>query len=353
MTPLEGALKDVYLGNTVLTYLIFLGTLIVGVAAVAIFRSIVLVRLRRWSAGTRTTLDDFFVEMVQRTVLPLLYYGVFYLAVRGVVLHPLVDRVVDVAGVLLFTWCAIRFLTAIVEYMLRQHWTRTVDPASRENSIRALLPAIHVTAWILGILYLLENLGFKISAIVTGLGIGGIAVALAAQAVLGDLFSYFAILFDKPFEVGDFIAVDDFLGSIEHVGVKTTRLRSLSGEQLVFSNTDLTKSRVRNYRRMETRRVEFTLRVRLETPGARLAEIPEVIRTVITAVDGVRFDRAHLASIGEYSFDFVAVYIVATADYNRFMDLQQRIYLQILSELERRQVQLAVPVRALQEARHA
>ena len=292
---LAEVLENRFYGNSLLDYLVFLGILAAGLVVVTVFRTIALARLRRWAASTASTLDDFVVSALRRAVLPLLYYGVLVLALRELTVHPLVERVVEVLGVALLTITGVWFLTAVAEYALRTHWTRSVDPATRENSIRALVPAIHVSVWILGILYLLENLGFKISAIVTGLGIGGIAVALAAQAVLGDLFSYFAILLDKPFEVGDFIGVDDFLGSIEHVGVKTTRLRSLSGEQLVFSNTDLTKSRVRNYRRMDTRRVEFTLRIRLDTPGSRLAEIPGVIREVITGLSGVRFDRAHLA----------------------------------------------------------
>jgi small-conductance mechanosensitive channel len=204
-----------------------------------------------------------------------------------------------------------------------------------------------VIVWSLGVLYLLENLGFKISAVVTGLGIGGIAVALAAQAVLADLFSYFAILFDKPFEVGDFIVVDEYMGNVEHVGVKTTRLRSLRGEQLVFANTDLTKSRVRNYRRMETRRQEFRFRIRLDTPIRLAEQVPSVVAEIIRNTDGVKFDRAHLESFGDLSLKYVAVYIVMNSDFNRFMDIQQSINLKMMQEFERLGIQFATPAQTL------
>jgi small-conductance mechanosensitive channel len=200
---------------------------------------------------------------------------------------------------------------------------------------------------VLGLVFLLDNLGFEISAVIAGLGIGGIAIALAAQAILGDLFSYFVIFFDRPFEIGDFIVIGDKKGNVEYIGIKTTRLRSLSGEQLVFSNTDLTNSRIQNFRRMERRRVVFKLGVVYETPGNQLAEIPVIVKEIIDEQPDVTFDRGHFASYGDFSLNFEFVYYVMSSDYNKYMDTQQAINLKIYQEFEKRGIVFAYPTQTL------
>jgi small-conductance mechanosensitive channel len=182
---------------------------------------------------------------------------------------------------------------------------------------------------------------------VAGLGIGGIAVALAAQAILGDLFSYFVIFFDRPFEIGDFIIIGDFMGSIEHIGIKTTRIRSLGGEQLVFSNTDLTNSRIRNYKRMEKRRVVFKLGIVYQTTTSQVKEVPGIIKTAIENVQDTVFDRAHFATYGDFSLDFEVVYYVLSGDYNKYMDIQQDINFEIKEEFEKRGIEFAYPTQTL------
>ncbi len=194
---------------------------------------------------------------------------------------------------------------------------------------------------------MLDNLGFKISAVIAGLGIGGIAVALAAQAILGDLFSYFAILFDRPFEVGDFIILGEYLGTIEHIGIKTTRIRSLSGEQLVFSNTDLTSSRLRNYKRMGKRRVVFKLGVTYQTTLKQLKTIPGIIENIIKGVKDTTFDRVHFSSYGDFSLIFEVVYYVMSRDYNKYMDIQQVINFAIKKEFEAGGIEFAYPTQTL------
>ncbi|MCZ7615125.1 MAG: mechanosensitive ion channel family protein [Ignavibacteriaceae bacterium] len=176
----------------------------------------------------------------------------------------------------------------------------------------------------------MDNLGFDISAVIAGLGIGGIAIALAAQTILGDLFSYFVIFFDRPFEVGDFITVQDKSGTVEYTGIKTTRLRSLSGEQLVFSNHDLTNSRIHNYKKMERRRVVFTLRVIYQTTAEQIESIPKLVREIIESQQDVAFDRGHFASYGDFSLNFEFVYFVLEADYNKYMNIQQAINIENL-----------------------
>jgi small-conductance mechanosensitive channel len=204
-----------------------------------------------------------------------------------------------------------------------------------------------ISVWIVGTLFLLANLGFDITTIVAGLGIGGIAVALAGQALLGDLFSYFVIVFDKPFELGDFLIIGDILGSVEKIGIKTTRLRSISGEQIIMSNSDLTDSRVRNYKRMERRRVVFKIGVIYGTPAEAVRDIPSIIRAIVEAEESTTFDRAHFAGYGDWSLIYEVVYYVASPDYTLYMDIQQRINLAIYDEFSNRNIQFAYPTQTI------
>ncbi|MEO8005938.1 MAG: mechanosensitive ion channel family protein [Betaproteobacteria bacterium] len=201
--------------------------------------------------------------------------------------------------------------------------------------------------WTLVVLLALDNLGINITALVAGLGIGGVAVALALQNVLGDLFASLSIALDKPFFVGDFVVFDDFMGSVDNIGIRSTRLRSLSGEQIIASNADLLKSRLRNYGRMSERRVVFSFGVVYETTADQLEKIPSLIRDIINTQQNVRFDRSHFARHGEASLDFETVYYVLSADYNRYMDTHQAIILKIHREFERRDIQFAYPTQRL------
>jgi small-conductance mechanosensitive channel len=206
---------------------------------------------------------------------------------------------------------------------------------------------VRLVVWAAVLLVLLDNLGVNVTTLIAGLGVGGIAIALAAQNILGDLFSSLSIVFDKPFVVGDFIIVGDFLGSVEHVGLKTTRLRSLSGEQLVFSNTDLLNSRVRNYGRMFERRVVSSLGVTYRTPADKLARIPTMIREIAEREQKLRFDRAHFQTFGESALLFEYVYYVLTPDYNFYMDVQQRINLALFEQFAAEGIEFAYPTQTL------
>jgi len=197
------------------------------------------------------------------------------------------------------------------------------------------------------LLLTLDNLGVDITALVAGLGIGGIAVALALQNVLGDLLASLSITLDQPFVIGDFLIVGDHMGSVEYVGIKTTRLRSLTGEQIVMSNADLLSSRVRNYGRMYERRIVFALGVAYETPREKLERIPPLLREIIEAQEGVRFDRAHFAKYGDFSLDFEIVYYVQSPEYGLYMDAQQAINFRIHEAFEDLGVQFAYPTQTL------
>ena len=197
------------------------------------------------------------------------------------------------------------------------------------------------------VLLALENLGVDITALVTGLGIGGIAVALALQNILGDIFAYLTIIFDEPFATGDYLVVGDKMGTVERIGVRTTRLRSLSGEEIIFPNNDLLSSRINNYKRMQERRILFTIGVLYETPIEKVAKIPSIIREIVEAQENVRFDRSHFKGFGESDLTFETVYHVLSRDYGMYMDLQQAINLEIYKRFAEEGIGFPYPTRTL------
>lgn len=344
---LQDLLNQEFLRNRVADYAVFLAILLGGVIAVQFLRWAVLHRLRTLAEKTSTTLDDFVVAILRKFLLPLAYYGVFYLASTTLVLSPFLERSIHVGGVVLLTFLAVQFVIAISRYGMHSYIEKQGRDASREHALAGFQMMIRVIAWILGAVFLLDNLGFKISTVVAGLGISGIAVALAAQAILGDLFSYITIMFDRPFEIGDFIIVGDSMGVVQQLGIKSTRLSSLGGEQIILSNKDLTDSRVRNYKRMERRRVLFQIGVTYQTPIERLREIPGLIRDIVSGVEDTAFDRAHFASYGDFSLVFEVVYYVIGNDYTKYMDVQQQINYRIHAEFEARRIEFAYPTQTL------
>lgn len=340
-------LQTTVLDNRIIDYIIFIAAFLAGIVGVRFIKSIILNRLKAWSKKTSTTIDNFLVMIFEKKLIPIMYFGVFYLSFNGLTLIPSVIRIVDVTGIVILTIFGLRLIMALINYSLETYWIKKEVDTSSQRSLKGIITIVKVAVWGIGITFLLDNLGFKISAVVAGLGIGGIAIALAAQSVLGDLFSYFIIFFDRPFEVGDFIIIDDYMGSIEHIGIKTTKVRSLGGEQLIFSNSDLTNSRIRNYKRMEKRRVLFSLGVIYQTTSEQLKEIPGIIRKSIDETEMSEFDRAHFVSYGDFSLNFDIVYYVLSGDYGKYRDIQQEINFAIKEEFEKRGIEFAYPTQSL------
>ncbi len=340
-------LYNVCFGNRLLDYLIAMGIFICGIFVLIIFKNIAISRMKKWAKSTKTTIDDLAVKMLQRNIMPLLYFGALYIGLQKLSIPQSATKMIITIGIIITTIMGIRLLVAIINYALIAIMLKKEKSESRARSIKGIGFVIKIVLWGMGIVFLFDNLGFKISAIIAGLGIGGIAVALAAQTVLGDLFSFFSILFDRPFEVGDFIIIGDYLGCVEHIGIKTTRIRSLGGEQLIFSNTDLTNSRVRNYKRMQERRVVFSLGVTYDTPHDKMQKIPQMIKEIIEKVGDTRFDRAHFSSYGDFNLVIEIVYYVLSPDYNKYMDIQQAINLETLKAFAQDKIEFAFPTQTL------
>ena len=344
---LDGFLNTEVLDNTVRDYLLAIAAFMVALLVIHIIKSVVVGRIKKWSRYTATDLDDRLIRIVERPILTLLYLGSFYVAVGNLALHPILQQSVDVVCVAVGTVLVIQLLGSLVQYGARLYLLRRGEDPAMEQTVNAVVPAVKIVVWAIGIVFLLDNLGFDITAVVAGLGIGGVAVALAAQGVLGDLFSYVSILFDRPFELGDFIIVGDLVGTVEHIGLKTTRLRSLTGEELIIANTDITSSRIQNFKRMARRRIVFNLGVTYETTAEQMKQVPDIIQEIVETVDFVTFDRAHFASYGDFSLNYEVVYFVETNDYAVYMDVQQSIYLAIKEAFEARSIEFAYPTQML------
>ncbi|WP_255435332.1 mechanosensitive ion channel family protein [Rhodoferax sp. BLA1] len=312
-------------------------------------RGVVLRRLQRLAGNTDTLIDDFLVEVLSATRVLLASVVSLYIASLFLELPSGLQKIVDrtVIGLMLLQ-CGL-WATRGLDFWLRHRFAQgDVNETGAREMTRSLLSFLgRVVLWSLVALLILDNLGLNVTALIASLGIGGIAVALAVQNILGDLFASLSIAIDKPFVIGDFITVDDLMGTVEHVGLKTSRIRGLGGEQIIFSNNDLLKSRIRNYKRMQERRVVFAIGVTYDTAEPALKTIPDLIRQAIEAQTAARFDRAHFKGFGAFSLDFEAVYYVREPDYNVYMDAQQAINLQLVRDFAARGIGFAFPTQTL------
>ena len=336
-----------FLGNSTWQYLSAIIALIIGIIAVNIFKKIVSGKLKNWAIKTQRNIDDFFIAGIEKTIIPLLYYGSFYLAVTSLNLNSKLAKFSDNISIIIVTFFTIKIISSFLNFALSTYLKRKSAGESKLKEIKGISTILNILIWIFGIMFLLENLGFNIGTVIAGLGIGGIAIALAAQTILGDLFSYFVIFLDRPFEIGDFINVDNKSGTVEFIGIKSTRIRAIGGELLIISNKDLTNSRVHNFKKMKKRRVVFSLGVTYQTKSEQLSEIPKIVKEIILKNDDVKFDRGHFVSYGDSSLNFEFVYFVNDADYIKYMDIQQNINLLIFKEFERLGIEFAYPTRTI------
>jgi len=239
-------------------------------------------------------------------------------------------------------------VSSILLFFIGNYIEKKIDGANRNNIYQWINRMVEVVIWSIALILFLDNIGIQITSLVTGLGVGGVALAFAAQSILVDLFCSFTIFFDKPFEIGDFIIIGDQMGTVEYIGLKTTRLRALSGEQLILANSDLTKSRIRNYKSMEERRILFNIGVTYDTELDKLKEIPGLIKNIINNIKQTRFGRAHFYAYSASGLDYEIVYFVLSSDYDTYMDINQEIFFRIKEEFEKRGINLAFPTQTLQ-----
>lgn len=334
--------------NTLPTWFIALFVAFLTALVLSIVKVLGIQRLASLAAKTKTIWDDAVAEMLRHTRWPFLLIIALF---AGSLVLSLPERVREIANMIIAIALIVQagfWLNASINFWMKDYRQKKLkeDPAS-VTTMSAMGFVGRMVLWSVILLLVLDNLGVNVTALIAGLGVGGIAVALAVQNILGDLFASLSIVLDKPFTVGDFLIIDDFLGSVEHIGLKTTRIRSLSGEQLVFSNADLLGSRIRNYGRMFERRVVFEVGVTYQTPRQQLIKIPTIIQECVEEQKKTRFDRSHFKDYGDFSLNFETVYYVLGPDYNTYMDIQQAINLRIHERFEEDSIEFAYPTQTL------
>lgn len=332
-----------FLNNTIREWGISLSIIVVSLLAARICQTIVLKRIQQLTQKTNSTLDDFIVGVLRKSVMPFIYILIFYFGLQYLALPSRLDQIIQTAILAVTVYFIIRIISAVISYSFHQFINTNKKDETGRKQVRGILLIIKIILWIIGLIFLIDNLGYDITTIVTGLGIGGIAIALAAQAILGDLFSYLVIFFDKPFETGDFIVIGNQSGIVEYIGIKTTRLRTLNGEQLIVANTDMTNSRVQNFKRMERRRVLFSIGVIYETSAAKLKQIPALVKEIIKETEGVEFDRTHFSGFGDFSLNFEIVYYILSSDYMQYMESRQTVCLALFERFEKEKIEFAYP----------
>jgi len=336
-------IDSIIYGNSTLSWLIALGIAIGCTGVLAIARVTLLKALK--PTNTARAFARNVIQHTRYTFFAIISIGVAatYLVLSARSQHVLAV-IATLATLLQIAWWGHGLTRFWVQRIIKR---RLKEDIGSVTVIRTLGTMILVALWLVILIAVVATLGVNVTGLVAGLGIGGIAIALAVQNIVGDLFASISIMVDKPFVVGDFIQVGTMLGTVEQIGLKSTRLASLSGEQLIFGNGDLLKSRIQNYKRMVNRRIVFTIGAEYGTPAEQVEAIPEMIKSAITAQSPVRFDRAHFKELGESTLTYEAVYYVLSPDYNRYMDIQQTINFTLYRDFEKAGIGMAFPTRTV------
>jgi len=335
-----------FLGNTGQDYAIAIGAFIVIWAVLWFLQMVVLKKLGELSKKTDTDLDDTFIRIF-KSIRPRFYnFLALYLALFFITLSSTFRKWLGVALLVFVVYQAIKALQVLIDYGIEKK--AEADNPDAKSAFKFLGNLLKWSLWLVGLILVLSNLGINVNSLIAGLGIGGIAIAMAVQGILTDLFSAFSIHFDKPFRVGDTIKVGDDVGTVERIGIKTTRLRSIeNNEELVISNQELTSSRIQNFRKINDRRVSLILGVLYSTSDEKMKKIPGMVEDIIKNINKARFDRAHFKAFSASSLDFEVVYFVESDDYKVYMDLQQEINLGIKETFEKEKIGMAYPTQTI------
>lgn len=344
MTTLENA----WYGNTLLDCGAALVLALVLTLLFTFLKSLIARRLARYALNTQTIFDDVAAQVLGRTRVVALAVVSTYLASLTLALPAPASQLMSrVLVITLLAQAAVWIHRFITLWLARYAVLKKDSDAAALTTAEFIAFVGKIALWTLALLLVLDNVGLDVTALVASLGIGGIAIALAVQNVLGDILASLSIAVDKPFVIGDFIVVGEEKGTVEHIGLKTTRVRSLNGEQLIFSNADLLQSRIRNYKRMSERRAMFTFGVVYHTSLDKLKRIPGMVRSIIEAQPKARLDRVHFRDYGDSALNFEVVYYVTDADYGVYMDVQQEINLALFARFEQEGIDFAYPTRTL------
>lgn len=344
----EVILSQAYFGNTVEQYLIAVGIVLGILVLIKIFEQIVLAHVRKWARKTETDIDDEIVKVAASVPSVIYDFVAIYIALRTLNVHSVIQKIADVILIVMVIFWVTKAASDLIEFILYKIASKKgAKKREKTTTYFALSLIAKIILWSVGFLLILSNLGVNISALVASLGIGGIAIALAVQNILGDMFSSFTIYFDKPFEIGDFIIVGDHQGTVKKIGLKTTRVTSLQGEEIVISNQELTSTRVRNFKKMKRRRIVFQFGVTYDTPTKKLKLIHGIVKSAVKKAKLAELDRVHFREFGDSALKFEVVYFLNTREYGEYMDTQQAINFDIKDGLEKEKIEMAFPTQTL------
>jgi small-conductance mechanosensitive channel len=305
--------------------------------------------LCRWARRTDTNLDDEILRNVRAPIFLLailfgLYYGLSGIASLQAYSEDFATAF-TVGEILVVTFTITRIINVLVSWYAEQSAKRGKQVSN--HILFILKKVVQVIIYVFALVIILGVFGQNLSGIIVGFGVGGIAIALAIQNILSDALTAFSIYFDHPFEIGDFIVVGDYAGTVTKIGIISTRINLLQGEELIISNKNLISTSVRNFKKLERRRIVFAVKVTYDTPIKKLKKIPKIIGKIISNTELAELDRIHFQQFGDFSLDFEVVYYITTGDYNTYMDIQQRINYGIMEEFEKEEIEMAYPTQKI------
>jgi small-conductance mechanosensitive channel len=335
--------------NTVADYLFAILIFTVVLLILRIFKFVILKKLKKMTTRSKVEWDDLLIGIIHKLGWPFYILVALYISIIYIDVHPLLQKFLDYLLIISATYYATKGVIAIVHYAR----DKVIDKKLKEDKdqdttiIKVLAVIVQIIVWVLAIILVIQNFGYDVTALVAGVGIGGIAIAFALQNVLSDIFASFSIYFDKPFQTGDFIIIGDDLGVVKEIGIKSTRITSLQGEEIVISNKELTSTRIHNYKKMRKRRIAFTFGVTYGTRTKKLEKIPDIVKKIINKIDKAEVDRVHFKEFADFSLNFEVVYYVDSSDYNVHMGIRQKINLGIKKAFEKAKIEMAFPTQTI------
>ncbi len=330
------------LNNTVYAWIKAIVIFFLALLILRLCQTILIARLKKYFAKTKTQIDDLIINAIDAVYWPFYVLAALYFAIQFIVVRPLVEKVTFYIFLVVVIYYAIRFLVELIDYGAKIIIAK--DGYEQNASVVKILSTVaKIVLWLVAIVLILSNMGINVTSLIAGLGIGGVAVALALQNILGDLFNSLAIYFDKPFKIGDFVIVDNYMGTIKKIGIKTTRIEALRGEEIVMSNSDLTSARVQNFGKMEKRRAVFKIGVTYNTAAEKLEKIPDIVKQAIEKQTKVKFDRCFFNEFADSSLVYEVVYYVDSPDMAEYLVIQQAVNLELVRAFEREKIEFAFP----------
>lgn len=334
---------------TIKELLLALGVLVLSLIILKVFKTVIISRLKKLSKITNTDFDDVLIEMINK-IRPYFYFFIaLYLSLKYLPLPGSLERTINGVFLVIIAFQIAKSLEILIAYgaqKMIENKGEEIDPRDQRQK-HVITLVLKILLWTFILLSVLSNLGINVTSLIAGLGISGVAVAFALQNILSDIFSSFSIYFDKPFIEGDFIIVGNDMGTVKKIGIKSTRLETLQGEELVISNKELTEARVHNYKKMDKRRIVFSFGVTYNTPKEKLEKIPEIVKNIVENIESADLDRAHFKSFGDFSLNYEVVYYVLVPDYNKYMDIQQDINFRLKERLEEEGIEFAFPTQVI------